>query len=517
MTKVKLIGTIMLGLAVVAAEATAGQRVGNGDALRLIFASAKDHASHLVLKMREQAMLPNMRDDVKDWLLQNKDALAGDIVASPHEWSLDPAATCAETVIGTPAAPISLSYPTCANRIYSLDDAGQLLVHESVHHFGITDEAFADAVAIAVYGAWHRGELEWTQMTPNTSRYRQASVWTGSEVLTVGGMDASGRPIASPQRYNPATDAWSALSAQGAPARYGLQAVWTGTTLLVWGGYINRGSTPYWQNSGAIWDPATDQWTALVTPYGASELDITALGNIERAVQTLVWTGKEAIIFGGIATSHLPGGIYDVAARSWREIPGAGAPDRSGGHTAVWTGDKMIVWGGINSGRNKTDTGAFLSLAGATPRWTEMRTDNAPAKRDGHTAVWTGAEMIVFGGDVSSVETQGTGGVYDAASGTWTANFSAESVPARTGHTAVWTGHELLVYGGKPKQSSRRLMFAAVSAYDPVNQNWRVIDSKNAPKGRSFHSSVWTGSSMVVIGGMDSVSTLLDNGGLFYP
>lgn len=31
--------------------------------------------------------------------------------------------------------------------------AGRLLTHESVHHFGITDEAFADSVAIAIYTA----------------------------------------------------------------------------------------------------------------------------------------------------------------------------------------------------------------------------------------------------------------------------------------------------------------------------------------------------------------------------
>ena len=30
--------------------------------------------------------------------------------------------------------------------------------------------------------------------------------------------------------------------------------------------------------------------------------------------------------------------------------------------------------------------------------WTATTTDNAPSARDGHTAVWTGSEMIVWGG-----------------------------------------------------------------------------------------------------------------------
>jgi N-acetylneuraminic acid mutarotase len=39
-------------------------------------------------------------------------------------------------------------------------------------------------------------------------------------------------------------------------------------------------------------------------------------------------------------------GRYDPATDSWRQITTAGAHEARLGHSAVWTGDSMIVWGG---------------------------------------------------------------------------------------------------------------------------------------------------------------------------
>ena len=65
-------------------------------------------------------------------------------------------------------------------------------------------------------------------------------------------------------------------------------------------------------------------------------------------------------------------------------------------HTAVWTGSEMIVWGGLT-------TAAALNTGGrydpATDSWTATSTTNAPEARYYHTAVWTGTGMIVWGGD----------------------------------------------------------------------------------------------------------------------
>ena len=66
------------------------------------------------------------------------------------------------------------------------------------------------------------------------------------------------------------------------------------------------------------------------------------------------------------------------------------------GHTAVWTGSEMIVWGGIDATFNRTNTGGRYNPS--TDSWIPTSTTNAPSGRDGHTAVWTDSEMIVWWG-----------------------------------------------------------------------------------------------------------------------
>jgi hypothetical protein len=42
-------------------------------------------------------------------------------------------------------------------------------------------------------------------------------------------------------RYNPTTDSWAATSITNAPdARYNHTAVWTGSEMIVWGGWGGR-------------------------------------------------------------------------------------------------------------------------------------------------------------------------------------------------------------------------------------------------------------------------------------
>jgi len=61
-------------------------------------------------------------------------------------------------------------------------------------------------------------------------------------------------------------------------------------------------------------------------------------------------------------------------------------------HTAVWTGNEMIVWGGEHDNVALNSGGRYNP---ATDVWTAITTTNAPTGRQFHTAVWTGTEMIV--------------------------------------------------------------------------------------------------------------------------
>ena len=56
----------------------------------------------------------------------------------------------------------------------------------------------------------------------------------------------------------------------------------------------------------------------------------------------------------------------------------------------------MIVWGGLRWIGIVLNTGGRYNPG--TDSWTATSTTDAPAARVAHTAVWTGSEMIVWGG-----------------------------------------------------------------------------------------------------------------------
>ena len=160
--------------------------------------------------------------------------------------------------------------------------------------------------------------------------------------------------------------------------------------MIVWGGRSDGSAL----NDGGRYDPAGNSWTA-VTTTGAPAA---------RGGNTAVWTGSEMIVWGGTPgfTGGLnDGGRYDPAGRQLdggehRPAP----PDRARSHTAVWTGSEMIVWGGgmySLGGYPFRNDGALPRHAAATAGRL-VTTTGAPAARSDHTAVWTGSEMIVWGG-----------------------------------------------------------------------------------------------------------------------
>ena len=64
-------------------------------------------------------------------------------------------------------------------------------------------------------------------------------------------------------RYNPSTDSWTATSTTNAPtAPIGHTAVWTGSEMIVWGGMDANFAA---LNTGGRYNPSTDSWTATST------------------------------------------------------------------------------------------------------------------------------------------------------------------------------------------------------------------------------------------------------------
>ncbi len=131
--------------------AWAGNETGSGgDPLHFLFEDARVSAAARVRSAQECSFSVNVKTEVRDWIMQHKEALADDISSSRHHWITDAQSTCAFTQTAS-KADIILSYNVCRSGINDISGAIRLLVHESVHHFGIANEYFPDDVALAIY------------------------------------------------------------------------------------------------------------------------------------------------------------------------------------------------------------------------------------------------------------------------------------------------------------------------------------------------------------------------------
>jgi N-acetylneuraminic acid mutarotase len=207
--------------------------------------------------------------------------------------------------------------------------------------------------------------------------------------------------------------------------------------MIIWGG-LRAGSNP-----GGLYDPATDTWTS-VSLTGAP---------VQRAFHSCVWTGSEMIVWAGAVINSSAfigepgGGRYDPVSNSWSPLSSAGAPSERGRHTTVWTGSEMIVFGGKASqggiSLGTVNDGARYSPA--TDSWLPLPLPDAPSPRVDSSVVWTGTEMIVWGGQGTTNAAAGDGGRYFPAQNAW---VPAAGGPISYSHSAVWTGSRMLLFGG---------------------------------------------------------------------
>jgi N-acetylneuraminic acid mutarotase len=272
-------------------------------------------------------------------------------------------------------------------------------------------------------------------------------------------------------------EGWTPTSTTGAPSkRWWHTGIWTGEEMIIWGG-----EETVWDGqlaNGKIYNPKTDTWRP-VSSSGAP---------FRRSSHTAVWTGKIMIIWGGtycydgVSFSALGDGFkYDPAADTWTPISDSGASAARWDHTAVWTGEEMIVWGGWAGA--ELGTGARYNPD--TNTWIPVATTGAPTPRDGHKAYWTGTEMIVWG--VSD------GARYNPITDQWTP-ISDEGSPVFVQgrhYVGVWTGEKMIVWGGYSGEGAQ---------FDLTTDTWTKITDVNAPRERGGFTGVWTGTEMIVWG-----------------
>lgn len=263
---------------------------------------------------------------------------------------------------------------------------------------------------------------------------RGYAVWTGSKVLIVGLVSGKydGR------LYDPATDTWTSISTVNSPignmsSSYPEYA-WTGSKLVV---SISSSMT--------IYDVGTNTWTSA---------DITGRpGGRYRGLGAL--NANEIILFGGGTTdSSMPDWeyenlrhvwIYNIGTNTWTQKPDpAYLPEGRWQLSFSKWGSKILMMGG-HTQNILTRFGGGALYDPATNTW--------QAVADANHSSWTSSEELVdrgtWGGNRFYAWNQyGAGDIYDAAADQWYSMDVINDPPYRNNNSIVWTGSELIIWGG---------------------------------------------------------------------
>ncbi len=348
------------------------------------------------------------------------------------------------------------------------------------------------------------GRWEPVAALPLPGRVDHTAVWTGREMILWGGTQGADAPRSDGARYDPAADAWTATDDDRAPVeRDDHAAVWTGREMIVWGGN-SYSEDDYKLDDGARYDVKNDRWRALPTAPLTARDDPRA-----------VWTGSAMLVWGGRdADGHTGDGAAFYPGRDrWLPLAAKGAPQPREDHIAVWTGREMIIWGGWNGdddARNYALDGARYDPARS--RWRKMSSKDAPPPREDASAIWTGRELIVWGGVIRDAEGErhqvASGGRYDPATDTWSPLPTRGAPSPREDGVVVWTGDEMIVWGGQQGD----VPVATGARYLPAADRWCPLPARGAPVARRDHAGVWTGDALVIWGGQDADGTFPADG-----
>lgn len=254
--------------------------------------------------------------------------------------------------------------------------------------------------------------------------------------------------------------------------------------VLIWGG---RSTT---SESGAIYDPATGAWEDLPPAPGPSRFGAAA-----------VWTGEEAVIWGGSTSGTFdfdPGGVaWDPVERTWRELPPA--PVGLMGARAVAFPDGVLFAGGTQQSFAPDPVSLWLEDG----TWTVV-----PAPLSVVNTAWDGKRLIGTGPGALTMGHQAMG--HQGRTGWPVVAFDSERLaweqvagPLDTEWMAIAVADD-----GTLSAVTREQVYAPLRAYEWTGERWeKVAETRAGADGVVAIDvfshppvTVWTGERLLVGG-----------------
>jgi hypothetical protein len=252
----------------------------------------------------------------------------------------------------------------------------------------------------------------------------------------------------------------------------------------------------------------------------------------------IIWGGGALVSSGG--PSSVPALVYTPSKSTWKLTSPAPVGNRTA-HAAVWSPatSTMLVWGGYSEDRGygvvdlgpNTPTG--LEYNPATDTWSTLPEGPLATWPVSGNAVWTGKEMLVWGGPPlvatpSPLILQPSGARYDPVARTWTVMSDLPAQPdLGTGQldAFAWSGTELYTWGGGTwdEWSTGSGIRSSGGAVYGAGGGWSALPRLPADAFNGVHwplerqASWFGGGRFYVWSGMDITQTGVASGEAFDP
>ena len=238
---------------------------------------------------------------------------------------------------------------------------------------------------------------------------------------------------------------------------------------------------------------------------------LAASSGFERRIErdTVVWAGRQALI--GITDTEngwpLMWLTYNPADDAWGELtvdplPDGLAIDRSGAWWSEWVESYGATGSGVWDGSEilfPHESFNGLALDPDQGSWRVLAAGPL-SPRQGPNRVWTGRELVVWGGCDAALSHCGNqerlrnGAVYEPSSDTWRDMAPSTLLPlhGETTVASVWTGTEVLYIVTHPNGVS-------AASYDPALNQWITLPAPPFEPGYYGLGLAWSHASNLVL------------------
>jgi hypothetical protein len=153
--------------------------------------------------------------------------------------------------------------------------------------------------------------------------------------------------------------------------------------------------------------------------------------------------------------------------------PGGFSPREKAAYTSI--GNQIFIWGGVNESGTALNSGALYDPR--TDTWKVVANDGeTPTPRSLATAVWTGSDIIVWGGlDPVTMEPLADGAIYDPVADEWAP--MSPGPQARSAPVGAAIGERIVFFGGQDDSGP----LGGLDRYDPDMDDWEAGMSGSNP------------------------------------